>query len=378
MREASMTSRVSQIGLVLVGLCVASCGAASPAFAPAPAPAPKPVAAASPLFDYDVVPLGRGVYGFVMRPGPVATVSSNVLLVVGDDCALVMDTGLFPSLAEKIIRDIRAITPLPVRYVVTSHWHLDHLVGNATFRRAYPAAAFIGHAETRRLALKNDPQALAIQRDSRATIERYKRALASGKVKDEPTRIMLEATLPELQATVGESDISLDPPTLTFTGDSLTIYLGAREVRLLHLGRGNTAGDVLTYVPDANVLATGDVLVAPSPFGYGSYPGEWQAVLGKVIALHPAALLPGHGPVQHDLDYAQRVADLLRAVRARVDALAKQGLSLDVTRAKVDLSDLRASFVGEDPVQRAEFDLYFAQPIVDRSYEESRGAISDE
>jgi glyoxylase-like metal-dependent hydrolase (beta-lactamase superfamily II) len=368
------------IGVVLLGVCIAGCGGASPAVAPAPAPpsAPKLVAAASPLFDYDVVPLGRGVYGFVMHPGPVGLVSSNVLLVVGDDCALVMDTGRLPSLADKIIRDIRAITPLPVRYVVTSHWHLDHLAGNPAFRRAYPAAAFIGHAETRRLALKNDAQQVATQPDVAALVERYKRALASGKIKDEPTRVLVEASLPELEATVGEPPLTLEAPTLTFAGDSLTIYLGTREVRLLHLGRGNTAGDVLTYVPDANVLATGDVLVAPGPYGGGSYPGEWQAVLGKVIALHPATLLPGHGPVEHDVDYARRVSDLLGAVRARVDALEKQGLSLEATSAKVDLSDLRASFAGDDPVRRAEFDVYFARPIVERSYEESRGAISDE
>jgi glyoxylase-like metal-dependent hydrolase (beta-lactamase superfamily II) len=353
-----MTSPVSRIGVVLVGLSLASCSGASHAVAPATAPSPAPalVAAASPLFDYDVVLLGRGVYGFVMHPGPVAMVSSNVLLVVGDDCALVMDTGRFPSLADKIIRDIRAITSLPVRYVVTSHWHLDHLVGNAAFRREYPGAAFVGHAETRRLALKNNPQPLAIRRDALAAIERYGHALASGKIKDESTRVTVEAALPELRATVGESDVTLDPPALTFAGDSLTIYLGTREVRLLHLGRGNTAGDVLTYVPDANVLATGDVLVAPSPYGGGSYPGEWQAVLGKIIALHPATLLPGHGPVERDLDYVQRVSDLLGAVRARVDALAKQGLSLEATRAKVDLSDLRTSFAGDDPVRRGEFD----------------------
>jgi glyoxylase-like metal-dependent hydrolase (beta-lactamase superfamily II) len=379
-----MTSRVSRAGFVLVALCAVSCAGASPTAAPpsAPTQAPKPVAAASPLYEYDVVPLGRDVYGFVMHPGPVAMVSSNVLLVVGDDGGLVMDTGHFPSLAEKIIRDIRAITPLPVRYVVTSHWHPDHLVGNAAFRHAYPDAVFIGHAETRRLALKNDPEQLAIQRDTGARIERFKQALVTGTIKGKPlddeTRLALATALPELQATIGDSDVTLEPPTVTFTGDSLTIYLGTREVRLLHLGRGNTAGDVLTYVPDASVLATGDVLVAPSPYAYGSYPGEWQVVLGKILALHPATLLLGHGPVQHDVDYVQRVSDLLGAVRARVDPLAKQGLSLDVTRQRVDLSDLRAKFVGDDAVRRSDFDLDFAQPIVERAYEESRGAISDE
>ena len=309
-------------------------------------------------------------------------VTSNVLLVVGDDGALVMDTGHFPSLAEKMIGDIRKITSKPVRYVVTSHWHPDHLVGNAAFMRTFPGVVQVAHAETRRLALAKDPEQLAIQRDTKGRIERFKQALASGEIEgkpiDEETRLALKTALPELEATVGDSDVSLDPPALTFEGDSMTIYLGTREVRLLHLGRGNTAGDVLTYVPDANVLATGDVIVAPSPYAYGSYPGEWQAVLRKVSAMRPATLLPGHGPVQHDLDYVQRVSDLLGVLRERVDACAKQGLSLEDTRKKVELSDLRQSFVGDNPVRRSDFDLDFVEPAVARAYEESHGAIGDE
>jgi glyoxylase-like metal-dependent hydrolase (beta-lactamase superfamily II) len=281
-----------------------------------------------------------------------------------------------------MIADIRKITPKPVRYVVTSHWHPDHLTGNAAFRRAYPGAVFIAHAETRRLALKKDPEVFAIQRGTQKVIETYRQVIASGEIKGKPIgddlRFALKTMLPELEATVGDSDVSFEPPTLTFDGASLEVYLGAREVRLLHLGRGNTAGDVLAYVPDAGVLATGDVLVAPRPYAGGSYLGEWQAVLQKVAALHPAALLPGHGPVQHDLDYLRRVSDLLAAVRERVDACAKQGLSLDDTRKKLDLSDLRRQFAGDDPVAKSEFDRDFIEPAVGRAYEESRGAIGDE
>jgi cyclase len=101
-------------------------------------------------------------------------------------------------------------------------------------------------------------------------------------------------------------------------------------------------------------------------------------VLQKVAALHPATLLPGHGPVEHDLDYLRRVSDLLAAVRGRVDACAKQGLSLDDTRKKLDLSDLRRQFAGDDPVAKSEFERDFIEPAVGRAYEESRGAIGDE
>ena len=55
----------------------------------------------------------------------------------------------------------------------------------------------------------------------------------------------------------------------------LSIFLGKREVKVRHLGRGNTAGDAVVYVPDAKVLISGDLLVLPTPFGIGSYIGDW-------------------------------------------------------------------------------------------------------
>ena len=72
---------------------------------------------------------------------------------------------------------------------------------------------------------------------------------------------------------------------MTFEGTTLTLFLGHREIRLLHFGRGNTAGDVAVYVPDAKVVATGDLVVAPTPYAYGAYLGEWSEGLGKLAAL---------------------------------------------------------------------------------------------
>jgi hypothetical protein len=81
------------------------------------------------------------------------------------------------------------------------------------------------------------------------------------------------------------------------------------------------------------VLATGDIVVAPSPYAFGSYLEEWQRVLRKIIEIHPVAILPGHGSVQRNLEYVQNLVDLLGVVRQRVASCAKDGLSLDATIA---------------------------------------------
>lgn len=371
---------------------MAACGTApsrpapTPSAAAAQAPASaagEHLAASSPLYRYDTVTLATGVYAFVPVAGRAEVVTGNTLVVVGDDGVLVLDTGHFPSLARKMIGDIRALTPKPVRYVVTSHWHGDHLFGNSAFQEAYPDAAFVAHAETRRLVLAKDPQYVAVQRSGRAYLERLQKILSTGERKpgvplDAATRAQLILGVPEIEAVVDDTDVTLVPPALTFEGESLRIDLGNREVRVLHLGRGNTAGDAMVYVPDAGVLATGDVVVAPTPYAYGSYIGEWRTVLRKVTDLQPKVLLPGHGPVQHDLDYVGALSSLFASLQQQVDACAKQGLSLEETRKKVDFGSFRDAFAGKDETLRAVFDQGFVEPGVGRAYEEARGAISDE
>ena len=372
----------------LVALMVAACGtAAVRPTAPAPvAIEARPaahghVAATSPLYHYDTVTLAHNVYAFIPVGGRAELVTGNTLVVIGDDGVLVLDTGHFHSLARKMIADIRAITTKPVRYIVTSHWHSDHVFGNAAFREAYPDVVFVAHSETRRLVLAKGPLNIDAQRNARAYLERYKKILAAGELKpgvplDAATRAALTLALPELEATVDDSDVTLVPPALTFDGEALRIDLGHREVLVLHPGRANTAGDAMVYVPDAGVLATGDVLVTPIPYAFGSYIGEWRAVLHKVTGLQPRIILPGHGPVQHDLDYVDKLGTLLAALQDQVNAFAKQGLSLEETRKKVDLKRLRDAFAGQDATQQAVFDQDFVEPGVGRAYEEAHGSIS--
>ena len=92
--------------------------------------------------------------------------------------------------------------------------------------------------------------------------------------------------------------------------------------------------------------------------------------------LQPKIILPGHGPVQHDLGYVDKLGDLLASLQEQVNASAKQGLSLEETRKKVDLGTFRAAFAGQDATQQTVFDQDFVAPAIDRAYEEAHGSIS--
>ena len=130
---------------------------------------------------------------------------------------------------------------------------------------------------------------------------------------------------------------------------------------MLFLGAGNTAGDTVVYVPDARVVAAGDLLVAPTPYGYGCHPSEWIATLKKLMALDAAAIVPRHGPVERDWRYARKVLGLLEAVRERAGAAAARGATFDQTLREVDLEDFRAAFAGEDYGRSRAFRDFFVR-----------------
>ena len=155
---------------------------------------------------------------------------------------------------------------------------------------------------------------------------------------------------------------SVPLPDVTFER-KLTVHLGAREVRLAFLGRGNTAGDTVVHVPDAKVVITGDLLVLPTPYGHGAYPGDWIETLKRLMAIDALAIVPGHGPVQRDWRSAERLVSLLEALRAGVQASVRAGATLE-ERARGSRCRSTARSSRRRPRREEAFDAFFLQPAV--------------
>ncbi len=333
---------------------------------------------------FQTVPVGEGIYAFVSpeTDGPIP--SGNVTAVIGDDGVLVVDSGRFPTLTRRIIAEIGRKTEKPVHYLVHTHWHLDHIVGDAEFRRAFPGMAFVATDFTRRKMIekqvgylrdieKNDGEYVGqieaivqrgTRRDGSAVPPEQLRYL-----KDEAADIRLE--IAELKG------VAVVEPDLTFDRE-LTIHLGKREVRVEFLGKGNTAGDAVVVVPDSGVVVTGDLLVAPVPYGYGCHPAAWLETLKALTAMRATAIVPGHGPVMHDWAYAKKVMALLEAIRTQVGAAVLAGATLEETRKRVSLVGYRRDFAGDDYGRGVAFDDFFVQSAVDRAYQEARGQMAAE
>jgi glyoxylase-like metal-dependent hydrolase (beta-lactamase superfamily II) len=127
------------------------------------------------------------------------------------------------------------------------------------------------------------------------------------------------------------------------------------------LGRGNTAGDAIVYLPKEKIVVAGDLLVAPLPYPYDGYPSEWVDTLHKMATLDAAIIVPGHGHVMHDWAYLNLVADLMQSavdqVRARIRQLGfPGGHTLDEVKTSVDLTPFRAKFAKGDKDVEAQFD----------------------
>jgi len=337
---------------------------------------PKP----APMSRYETVKLGEGVFAFLSPESNGAMVTGNSLVVIGDDGVLVVDSGHFPSLTAQQIAQIKQWTKLPVRFLVNTHWHPDHNAGNGLYQKAFPGIQIVSTAATRD-AIEH---VLPKKEVSEEQIAGYEEAARRGTHKDgkpyepeerryiEKVAAELTAFRPELKA----AEHAL--PTTTFQ-DGMTVYLGKREIQILFIGRGNTSGDALVYVPDAKLLATGDLLVSPVPYPFGSFIGEWIGVLKKIQAMDAATILPGHGPVMHDKNFLNLTVELLQATKEKADAGAKQGLSLEETRKKIDVSALRKQFVGQDADRAFFFDNGFLDTAAGRAYREAKeGPLQDE
>ena len=169
-------------------------------------------------------------------------------------------------------------------------------------------------------------------------------------------------------------DMRVVKPTLT-VADSLVLHRGERTIVVRYLGRGNTRGDLTVWLPKERIVATGDLLVHPGPYSFGSYLGEWIKTLGRVRDLPVDVIVPGHGAIQRDRQYLDLVVSLLEYTLAQArDAVAK-GLDLEATRRAISFDEFRQRFTGGDPARVRAFNAYFVQPAVERAWREARGEL---
>jgi glyoxylase-like metal-dependent hydrolase (beta-lactamase superfamily II) len=223
----------------------------------------------------------------------------NTGVIVGDDAVMVLDTQATPVMAADVIRHIRTVTNLPIKYVLLSHYHAVRVLGAS----AYEPQEIIASQDTYDLIVERGAQ------DMKSEIERF------------PRLFRAVETIP-----------GLTWPTLTFKGE-MTLWLGKLEVKLMQLGRGHTKGDTVAWLPQQKILFSGDLVeFGATPYAGDAYFRDWPQTLDNVAALQPVALVPGRGAALTTPEMVQRGLAGTRAfvsdLYASVQAGAAQGKDL--------------------------------------------------
>ena len=308
-----------------------------------------------------VTKLADGV--FAIRHKTDGNVNGNTTVVIGDRQVFVVDSCYSPSQAREDIAQIRKWTDKPVGFLLNTHFHNDHNNGNRTYLDAFPSLVIIAQEET-----KKDMDLIQPGNVERTPGQLARTAAAfkegktpSGRALTDDEKKQVQELLPGLEKRAEEmKTVVYQTPTLAFN-DRLDIDIGNREVQVKHLGRGNTPGDAIVFLPKERILVAGDLLVHPIPYTYDGFPSEWAQTLEKMAQLDPSIIVPGHGPVFYDKAFLTLTTDLMKSsveqVRARIRQLGFPGShTVDDVKGSVDLTPFRAKFAGDDKDLQAEFD----------------------
>lgn len=296
-----------------------------------------------PAFEFEeVLP---GIY-HARGTGAVA-VGSHGAVIVNEDDVLVVDSHISPAAATAIVDEIKAFTDKPVRYVVNTHFHFDHAHGNQIYG---PDVHVIGHEFTRE-ELENGG---SVGRSYELFIGSLPQQITQmeaqlEEIETEPERTELQNRLAYMRNYQAGQDGLVPMGPNTTLSERMTLFRGDREIQILFFGRGHTGGDVVVYLPQERVVATGDLMVPGLPFMGDGYLDEWVETLEALKSLDFEWVLPGHGNPFNDRSRIDQLQAYMTDLYARAVALHATGVTPQEAAAQLDMTDHSENYPAVGP-----------------------------
>jgi len=322
-----------------------------------------------------ITKLAEGIYAIEHEENSAGFNNGNTTVIIGERQVFVVDTCFLPSEARADIAQIRKWTDKPVSFVLNTHFHNDHNLGNRVYMNTFPALTIIAHTRTKESMdmfgpgseRREEKTTVALQQMAETGKTQQRSYIQPRPLTDEE-KAELKTVLPQRLAVQDElKSLPFQSATLTFDHD-FTIDLGNRIVQVKFLGRGNTAGDAVAYLPKEKIVVTGDLVAYPLPNTFDGYPSEWSQTLQNLAQLDADTFVPGHGPVLHDKAYILLVRDLMKSAVEQMNAKLSATFpamfqTLDDVKDAVDLSAFRQRFAGNDKDLAAAFDATAARLV---------------
>lgn len=330
--------------LATIGLWAASSAAALGDFDPA-----RHVAQIHPVTPHVWVlkqPLGQEWHG-------------NVEVIEQHDGLVLVDTGSSAGDGRHIAGLVKSLSAKPVKAVILTHWHDDHSLGLSEIKKAWPATRIIA-AEgaldgmetmmTKRTRFDAPDPALEAARAERFSgyIETYDGQAADEALSDGERRAAADAAAVLRFRVDGYKGSYIERPT-ELVKDTLSIADAQTPIDIMFLGRGNSQGDLVVYIPEQKVAIVGDLIVQPVPYGYSSYPKDWAETLRKLDTMDFTLMLPGHGEPVQDRLYLRLVLWSIEDIRMQTARLVADGLSLEDVKERIDYSAHRKKWAPHNP-----------------------------
>ena len=330
--------------------------------------------------ERQVTQLGEGIYEIRHQDPYPGWVNGNTTVIIGEREVFVVDSCSMSADAREDIEQIRKWTNKPVRYLLNTHWHGDHNSGNKDYMDAFPAVAIIARRETREMIAESGPTVPSdIIRDATAIQKKLQQSMETGKGEDgkpltDAQKEDVKAKLARVQRLFESArSYTVQLPTLEFDHE-LDIDLGNREVQVKYLGRGNTGGDALIYLPKEKILVTGDLLVHPVEYAFDGYPADWIQTLKKMAQLDADTIVPGHGEILRDKVYLNQMIEVMTYIVNQIheQLRLKSDASLDEVKKAIDLKPFRQKIVGDDKDAGAFFNYSVGVKFVELAYYEAK------
>jgi cyclase len=319
--------------------------------------------------DFEVQKIAKNIYAVIRKEPPSLWFNPNTVFIVGKRAVTVVDSNISSEYTKEVLAALRKITDKPVRYVINTHWHEDHIIGNRVYRDAFPGVKFIGQKST----LTDLPSVGAANRkgsieNGKGFVELLKAQLEKGenlagqKITEEE-RLGYSSDIRLVESYLAEApNFQIILPDIAVE-DRLELNDGTHKIEILFLGRAHTGADLVVYLPKEKIVACGDLVVSPVPLvGSTAFPLEYGATLEKLLKLNARIIIPGHGAVLSDASYIRLMIRLLNSIKEQTEAAVRRGETLEQLRKSVNLDEFRKAFAGDSQHKSFIFENYVFLP----------------